>query len=404
MSERHDNDYRHQPTYNNNNNNNIDPRLLLLDQRLLSGRQIYYGQPNDLANIPSAQEFAREVEQAIHPQITPERHDFLDEAQSALTNREIRSSSLNPRATPFYPPVSPNRSAHHEVFDANHNQTLLQQQNDLPHSNWNNQLQQFQPCFWRGEEPECQPNQPGLNVSEQQRGGLNANASPFFQHIAPDTEHRNAFLHAIPSQWQNVDPATIERLAAIAIARTSNQGPTHAEQDAAMTVTSENISRLQNEANSTRATTEWNQSSYQYPVEIPVQPQFPPTPASSSRHRRGGSVALSVSSTRSGVQSCQCTECGQTFASRYKLNHHRRWHKKDFPCDLCEKAFSAQKDVNRHLKTVHKLGDKEYFCPITECHYHREGFYRLDHLKKHNQRMHPRNPWSPPATSSGGGG
>ena len=44
-----------------------------------------------------------------------------------------------------------------------------------------------------------------------------------------------------------------------------------------------------------------------------------------------------------------CNECDKTFSDEWKLNAHKKTHKK-FPCDRCEKSFQFESIKELHIK------------------------------------------------------
>ena len=76
------------------------------------------------------------------------------------------------------------------------------------------------------------------------------------------------------------------------------------------------------------------------------------------------------------------TECGQSFGYKTHLTRHVRIHhsedKEVHQCEICEKVFSRDDALRRHIRTH---ASKELICP--DCG---KEFSRLDHLKKHMHR------------------
>ncbi|TVY83859.1 hypothetical protein LSUE1_G004641 [Lachnellula suecica] len=86
---------------------------------------------------------------------------------------------------------------------------------------------------------------------------------------------------------------------------------------------------------------------------------------------------------------CDFDNCDQSFTHRHKLNRHRKYHRKDYPClhSPCASrsiAFSLQKDLIRH-QTKHN--GRRIYCPRGGCSYAlggtEGGFTRRDNLKRH---------------------
>ena len=60
-------------------------------------------------------------------------------------------------------------------------------------------------------------------------------------------------------------------------------------------------------------------------------------------------------------------------------------------CDVCDKSYSCQRELNRHKKTVHTDGRLErgrHKCPAQGCRFGRLGFARKDKLLRHWGWMH----------------
>lgn len=71
-------------------------------------------------------------------------------------------------------------------------------------------------------------------------------------------------------------------------------------------------------------------------------------------------------------------------------------HEKNFICDErgCKRAgkgFSTINDLDRHKKSVHKIGienSKSYHCKAAACANKTKIWPRLDNFKQHLERMH----------------
>lgn len=71
-------------------------------------------------------------------------------------------------------------------------------------------------------------------------------------------------------------------------------------------------------------------------------------------------------------------------------------HKKEFVCDVggCKRGnegFSTVNDLDRHKKSVHKIGmanSKSWKCTAKSCKSKSKIWPRLDNFKQHIERMH----------------
>ena len=375
-----------------------DPGLQI-DPALLNNNHAQDENQNDFAqfygfdNRTTTQQFEFDVEQALHPQASRlQWHASLGNASITPTNLSNAASTLNPRATPFRPqtlPQTPIRNSSTNQFQhqpwfptpTTPSQHVLGNQLHQLDSriDWDHQWVQFTPLRF---DPSMRPNDP---------------ATPFGPHTPFTPRHLTALHTTNETGTHDANLDSIEQIIASGAVQGQNQPFPSPGSTAAMTISSKNVARLPMNRNVLRDMRQWNQNTYQGPVAQSTQPQFPPTPATSSRHRRGGSV-----STQPG-QSYQCDLCSKSFGRRHELNHHKRWHQRDFVCELCDHGFSAAKDLRRHFAAKHKRTEKHLFCNILGCKFRQEGFHRLDHLKRHHERKHPEYPWSPPATTSFGG-
>ncbi|KAJ8112370.1 hypothetical protein OPT61_g5249 [Boeremia exigua] len=110
--------------------------------------------------------------------------------------------------------------------------------------------------------------------------------------------------------------------------------------------------------------------------------------------------SVSQHSSRSGGhrQQIPCRETGCSIISRCISEHKRHMlrHEKKFVCDVpdCKregKGFSTVNDLERHKKSVHKIGiakSKSYQCAAAKCANSTKIWPRLDNFKQHLERMH----------------
>uniref|UniRef100_A0A182V3B9 C2H2-type domain-containing protein n=1 Tax=Anopheles merus TaxID=30066 RepID=A0A182V3B9_ANOME len=79
-----------------------------------------------------------------------------------------------------------------------------------------------------------------------------------------------------------------------------------------------------------------------------------------------------------------CMLCDRRFSSISGLKYHLKRHTgiKAFACLYCEKTFTANSNLNAHIRSVHSAR-KDYRCD--ECN---ESFTTKDHLNKHQRSRH----------------
>ena len=86
------------------------------------------------------------------------------------------------------------------------------------------------------------------------------------------------------------------------------------------------------------------------------------------------------------VQTCskyKCAKCNKTFYSEHAFNKHQcNCPPKRYPCKICEKHYSQQSDVHKHMKT---------HAPIRNtftCHWCACQFLTGKHLELHIEQKH----------------
>ncbi|KAL3880004.1 hypothetical protein ACJMK2_032276 [Sinanodonta woodiana] len=78
-----------------------------------------------------------------------------------------------------------------------------------------------------------------------------------------------------------------------------------------------------------------------------------------------------------------CSKCDYVGKKAKHLNEHRRrQHAVSKQCKICGKTFGFNKDLNRHLRTVHS--DPEFFCNTCNRFYKCKRVYER-HLETHNE-------------------
>lgn len=70
---------------------------------------------------------------------------------------------------------------------------------------------------------------------------------------------------------------------------------------------------------------------------------------------------------------------------REMMEAHMKKHFDAFRCDLCDKSFSCEEQVQSHMEAMHTDGDRKFFCPHCE-----EGFLCQQVLEDHVISVHDR--------------
>jgi hypothetical protein len=66
-------------------------------------------------------------------------------------------------------------------------------------------------------------------------------------------------------------------------------------------------------------------------------------------------------------------------------SRHLRTHTKPFQCPTCQRGFALRLDLGRHIKSQHRVGNKQYRCSIELCMYTSN---RKDNLSRHLRSRH----------------
>ncbi|KAF2756751.1 hypothetical protein EJ05DRAFT_502244 [Pseudovirgaria hyperparasitica] len=102
-----------------------------------------------------------------------------------------------------------------------------------------------------------------------------------------------------------------------------------------------------------------------------------------------------TSQRRSAPEKCLVPGCNEISKCPSDAKKHRLKHEKPFHCDVrnCKRThgFTTINDLNRHKKSVHKIGGttKSYKCVASHCKNRDKEWPRLDNFKQHVVRMHP---------------
>ncbi len=73
------------------------------------------------------------------------------------------------------------------------------------------------------------------------------------------------------------------------------------------------------------------------------------------------------------------------------LKHEKTFVCREPDCKRNGKGFSTVNDLERHKKSVHKIGiekSKSYRCAAADCTNNVKIWPRLDNFKQHLERMH----------------
>ncbi|KAJ3325797.1 hypothetical protein HDU76_013083, partial [Blyttiomyces sp. JEL0837] len=81
-----------------------------------------------------------------------------------------------------------------------------------------------------------------------------------------------------------------------------------------------------------------------------------------------------------GIHACPYESCNKTYATRRRLNAHKRIHNRertfDCPVPSCDSSFFRKQDLERHITTHTKIR-----CCV--CEFCGSSFTRMDALKRH---------------------
>ncbi|OAL32961.1 hypothetical protein AYO22_00046 [Fonsecaea multimorphosa] len=91
-----------------------------------------------------------------------------------------------------------------------------------------------------------------------------------------------------------------------------------------------------------------------------------------------------------------CSECKYVGKTRSDLKKHSARHKREHKCQFVEcvrstKGFATINDLDRHLKTVHKINNRNsrsFKCFADGCPKREKEWPRLDNFKQHLRKMH----------------
>lgn len=89
---------------------------------------------------------------------------------------------------------------------------------------------------------------------------------------------------------------------------------------------------------------------------------------------------------KSSREMLKCDICAQTILGRASLQRHvRHVHEKkwNYPCSYCEKKWISNKDLKRHVESMHPA-DKEKIHPCDKCEYKSHSKFTLTRHVPHN--------------------
>ena len=91
-----------------------------------------------------------------------------------------------------------------------------------------------------------------------------------------------------------------------------------------------------------------------------------------------------------GSKNFQCSQCLETFYSSFqRLKHFESSHRsKSFACDICDKEYTTQYNLNVHMKTHSSAGN------IYQCETCCSNFKQKSDLKKHQSIHSEETPFS----------
>ncbi|KAF2662967.1 hypothetical protein K491DRAFT_709618 [Lophiostoma macrostomum CBS 122681] len=91
----------------------------------------------------------------------------------------------------------------------------------------------------------------------------------------------------------------------------------------------------------------------------------------------------------------RCLECNETSKCKSDYKKHMLRHNKPYKCHISNcrrggKGFTTINDLNRHKKSVHRIGalENSYQCASETCRSREKIWPRLDNFKQHIHRMH----------------
>ena len=90
---------------------------------------------------------------------------------------------------------------------------------------------------------------------------------------------------------------------------------------------------------------------------------------------------------------CPYKACSHVSRNRSEHKKHLSRHSKPHKCGHCNHSFSTHNDVERHMKSVHKIAprngtDRSFRCVAPNCTKSEKIWPRLDNFRQHCHRIH----------------
>uniref|UniRef100_A0A1I7VXU6 Zinc finger protein n=2 Tax=Loa loa TaxID=7209 RepID=A0A1I7VXU6_LOALO len=82
-----------------------------------------------------------------------------------------------------------------------------------------------------------------------------------------------------------------------------------------------------------------------------------------------------------------CPECGKTFYSPKRFQHHEDVHQPKSQCEICNSSFSYTTTLQQHKRLKHGITDMEkYECPHVDCNATMQGKIKYnEHFQMHDK-------------------
>ena len=69
------------------------------------------------------------------------------------------------------------------------------------------------------------------------------------------------------------------------------------------------------------------------------------------------------------LKKLQCNQCGKGFNSQKELIDHTNYTHKGlkYTCNICNATLSTEKNLKRHIHSVHEILVRRFPCPLADC-------------------------------------